>query len=386
MIHHNISNLNLVKQMVRVPLNRLTLEDEFELNEINDAIQEVIKSGILIQGPHHKAFEEDFARFTDAKCAIGVASGTDALILALHSVGVGNGCEVVCAANAGGYASLAARSLGALPKYCDVDVKTGLITADLLSQVITSKTSAVVVTHLFGNVVELGKIVDLCQQFNVPLIEDCAQASGARYLDKHVGTFGSIGVFSFYPTKNLGAIGDGGMLITNDEILARKLLSLRQYGWSSKYNISIPGGMNSRLDELQAAILRVKLRSLDLKNKKRLHIISLYQKSIEPLGLRLITSSKTGNVAHLAVLHLPNHIDRDGFRSSMGNLGVQTDVHYPLLDTHQIGLALNDIPSQIPNSQNLVDQIVSIPIFPQMNAIEISSVIEAVIKSVSINE
>ena len=369
--------------MIRVPFNCLTREDEFEINEINAAIQQVIRSGLLIQGPHHKAFEEEFAKFTEAKYAIGVASGTDALKLALHSVGVGKGCEVVCASNAGGYAILAARSLGALPKYCDVNLKTGLITAELLAQVITAQTSAVVVTHLFGNVAELNKIVDLCQRYDVPLLEDCAQASGARYLDKHVGTFGNIGIFSFYPTKNLGAIGDGGMLVTNDEMLAKKLCSLRQYGWSSKYNISVPGGMNSRLDELQAAVLRVKLRTLDSKNKKRLQIISLYQEAFRPWGLKLLTSSNPGNAAHLAVLLLPKNIDRDGFRNNLKTLGVQTDVHYPLLDTEQIGLTLTDFPSQIPNSHDLVSRIVSIPIFPQMTAIEISYVIEAVITSVN---
>ena len=369
--------------MIRVPFNCLTRNDDIELIEINTAIQEVISSGLFIQGPHHKAFEEDFARFTESEYAIGVASGTDALMLALHSVGVGKGCEVVCTANAGGYASLAARSLGAIPKYCDVDAKTGLITAKLLEHVITPQTSAVVVTHLFGNVVELNKIVDLCQQYNIALLEDCAQAAGARYLDKHVGTFGNIGIFSFYPTKNLGAIGDGGMLITDDEILATRLISLRQYGWSSKYNISLTGGMNSRLDELQAAILRIKLRSLDSKNSKRLQIIGFYQEAFKPLGLRLLTSCKPGNVAHLAVLLLPKNIDREGFRNSMKSLGIDTEVHYPLLDTEQIGLNMDGFPSEIPNSQDLVSKIVSIPIFPQMTTIEISAVIEAVITSVN---
>lgn len=372
--------------MIRVPFNCLTRDEDIELNEINTAIQEVISSGLLIQGPHHKAFEEDFAGFTEAKYAIGVASGTDALILGLHSVGVGKGCEVVCTANAGGYTSLAARSLGAIPKYCDVDVKTGLITAELLDQVITPQTSAVVVTHLFGNVAELDKIVNLCNRYNIALLEDCAQASGARYLGKHVGTFGSIGIFSFYPSKNLGAIGDGGMLITNDEFLAKKLISLRQYGWSSKYNISMSGGMNSRLDELQAAILRVKLRSLDSKNSKRLQIIGLYKEAFKPLGLRLLTSDKLGNVAHLAVLLLPKDINRDRFRNSMKNLGVDTDVHYPLLDNEQIGLTMGGFPSEIPNSRDLVSKIVSIPIFPQMTKKEISAVIEAVITSVNKNE
>jgi dTDP-4-amino-4,6-dideoxygalactose transaminase len=372
--------------MISVPLNRMIGEEDHELNEINSSIQEVIKSGLFIQGPHHKAFEDEFAKFTGAKFAIGVASGTDALILALKSLGIGAGSEIVCAANAGGYASLAAKSIGAVLKYCDVDIETGLITSELLEQVITPQTSAVVVTHLFGNVLEIDKILSLCNKNRVPLIEDCAQASGARCADKHVGTFGDIGIFSFYPTKNLGAIGDGGILITNNEILAKKLFSLRQYGWSLKYNIDIPGGMNSRLDELQAAILRVKLRSLDIKNRKRLQIIGSYQEAFKPLGLRLLTSGKPGNVAHLAVLLLPISIDRDEFRNNMRNLGVETDVHYPLLDTEQIGLNMGDFPGQIPNSQELVNKIVSIPIFPQMTLSEMSTVIDAVIGSVNKSE
>lgn len=372
--------------MIKVPLNCLTREEENELHEINKSIQEVIRSGLYIQGLHHGIFEEEFAKFTQAKFAIGVASGTDALILALRSIGVGLGSEVICAANAGGYTSVAAKSIGAIPKYCDVDVETGLITAEMLDKVLTPQTSAVVITHLFGNVAEMNEIVSLCNLHKIPLIEDCAQASGARYSGKHVGNFGDIGVFSFYPTKNLGAIGDGGMLIVNDEVLAKNLYSLRQYGWSSKYVIGMPGGMNSRLDELQAAILRVKLRNLDKKNSQRIEIIRAYQDAFKLLELGMLTSAKPGSVAHLAVILLPKNLDRDEFRNSMNLLGIQTDVHYPLLDTEQIGLKPGRSLDHIPNSRKLIRRIVSIPIFPEMTSSEITAVIEAVRVSVSKNE
>jgi dTDP-4-amino-4,6-dideoxygalactose transaminase len=248
---------------------------------------------------------------------------------------------------------------------------------EALVGLLSKEISAVVVTHLYGNVAPISLIKGLCDQFGIPVIEDCAQAAGATEEGVRVGTIGHIGTFSFYPTKNLGAIGDGGALATNSSMYAKRIKSLRQYGWSAKYEIVNEGGMNSRLDEIQAAVLRIGLRVLDQQNVRRINHLKSYENALIGSPIKFVTSSALGNVAHLAVLKLPDYFDRSEFRKKMSDRSVQTDIHYPILDYDQLGLFKNATKDKLINSETAVEKIVSIPLFPELTSQETLQVILA---------
>jgi dTDP-3-amino-2,3,6-trideoxy-4-keto-D-glucose/dTDP-3-amino-3,4,6-trideoxy-alpha-D-glucose/dTDP-2,6-dideoxy-D-kanosamine transaminase len=359
-----------------IPINDLT-RGIAQSEDAADAITRVLKSGYWIQGPEQVAFESEFAEFLNVDHVFGVASGTDALELALRAVGCKRGSKVITVANAGGYTSVAAATIGCEVIYCDVDPDGLLMDPEALKPLLSKEISVVVVTHLYGNVAPVSLIKDLCDQFEISIVEDCAQATGASERGIRVGTIGNVGTFSFYPTKNLGGIGDGGALATNDSEIAQRITQLRQYGWTSKYRIEIPGGMNSRLDEIQAAVLRIGLKHLDSRNQNRIEIIEKYSNAIKDSGLKLVTSARYGNVAHLAVLRLPEALDRDDFRSYMRELGIQTEIHYPILDCNQSGLAPTLGLNSLVNSRHSVGQIVSIPLFPELDADEVKILYEA---------
>jgi aminotransferase EvaB len=359
-----------------IPMNDLT-RGIAQSHEAAEAISRVLKSGHWIHGPEHAAFEQDFSKFLGVDHVLGVASGTDALGIALRAVGCERGSKVITVANAGGYTSITAASIGCEVIYCDVDSEKLLMDPIALAPLLSKEISAIVVTHLYGNVAPVSIIKDMCDQFGISVIEDCAQATGAIENGNRVGTIGDIGTFSFYPTKNLGAIGDGGALATNDPILAQRMIELRQYGWTSKYKIDVPGGTNSRLDEIQAAVLRVGLPKLDLMNQKRLMIIEKYSEAIKGSNLRLVTSFRPGNVAHLAVLKIPENLGRDKFMCSMNENGVQTDIHYPILDCDQKGLISPITSSNLERSRQASSLIVSIPLFPALSEDELMQIARA---------
>jgi len=338
------------------------------------ALKECVESGYWIQGTEHKGFEKEFASFLEVKHVLGVASGTDALEIALRAVGCERGSKIITVANAGGYTAIAAASIGCEVIFCDVDSDKLLMDPERLASLLSEEIAAVVVTHLFGNVAPVKKIREMCDLHGIKVIEDCAQAAGACEFGLRVGTVGHVGTFSFYPTKNLGAIGDGGALATNDSKVGQRIRELRQYGWTTKYKIDVPGGVNSRLDEVQAAVLRIGLRKLDDMNKKRIEIIKQYSDAIQATNLKMITSYKNGNVGHLAVLRVPNEIGRDEFRSYMNKLEIQTDVHYPILDCDQVGLGLSKSPNLLNNSRASVGEIVSIPLFPELTNSEVQEI------------
>jgi aminotransferase EvaB len=359
-----------------IPINDLT-RGIAQSEEAAEAIAQVLKSGYWIQGAEHAAFERGFAEFLGVDYLISVASGTDALEIALRSVGCKRGSRVVTVANAGGYTSIAAASIGCEVIYCDVDSDRLLMDPDALLPLLSKEISAVVVTHLYGNVAPISLIKSMCDQFGISVIEDCAQATGASEDGNRVGTIGHVGTFSFYPTKNLGAIGDGGALATNDPEVGQRMIELRQYGWTSKYKIDIPGGMNSRLDEIQAAVLRVGLPKLDSTNQKRRIILERYSEAIKESDLRLITSFHPGNVAHLAVLEIPEKLGRDRFRNFMNEHGIQTEIHYPILDCDQKGLTSPFKSSNLERSRHASNSIVSIPLFPELSEEELVQITSA---------
>ena len=359
-----------------IPINDLT-RGIAQSDEAAEAISRVLKSGYWIHGPEHAAFEQEFAEFLNVHHVLGVASGTDALELALRAVGCKHGSKIITVANAGGYTPIAAASIGCEVIYCDIDPKKLLIDPIALAPLLSKEISAVVVTHLYGNVAPITEIKGMCDEFGISVIEDCAQAAGATEDGVRVGGIGHVGTFSFYPTKNLGAIGDGGAVVTNNPEIAQKISHLRQYGWTSKYNIDIAGGMNSRLDEIQAAVLRVGLPKLDILNQKRLKIIERYSEAISDTSLKLITSHHPGSVAHLAVIEIPKHLDRNKFRNHMKDDEIQTDIHYPVLDTDQKGLLSSEVATDQSNSRRASDLILTIPLFPELTDSELTRIVQA---------
>jgi aminotransferase EvaB len=341
------------------------------------ALTRVLRSGNWIHGPEHKGFEIELAEYLVADHVIGVASGSDALEIALRAVGCERDSKVITVANAGGYVSIASASIGCEVIYTDVDPIKLLMDPECLAPLLSEQVTAVVVTHLYGNVAPVRRIKELCEPFGIKIIEDCAQAIGATEFGDRVGTIGHVGTFSFYPTKNLGAVGDGGALVTNDSEIAQRIIELRQYGWTSKYEIGRSGGMNSRLDEIQAAVLRIRLPKLDLMNQKRRQIVQEYSNALKSSNIRLVTAFNAGDVAHLAVLRLPETTSRDSFQNYMRGLGISTSIHYPILDCDQKGLAAPRIDSELSRSRYASDLILTIPLFPELSESEVTKITSA---------
>lgn len=362
--------------------NDLKRSYECDAHEINNAIQDVLKSGHYILGPQHNKFEADFASYLGVSDVIGVACGTDALALIFagtqHIGRVGPSARIITTANAGGYASVAARQVGMQVEYVDVDEQTHCMSVVSLESALTwsrDSVAAVVVTHLYGRVAELPAIEAVCARYRVPLVEDCAQAAGAIQDNRRAGSVGLASAFSFYPTKNLGALGDGGAVATSDPKLADAIRSLRQYGWQGKYKKVLPGGMNSRLDELQAAILNVRLPRLEAQNARRREIISSYR-TFASAKLRVLSADDASHAGHLAVVVTS---DRDGLSAHLARHGIMTDIHYPIPDHRQIcvegSCASPSVDLHV--TDTISKQVLSLPCFPQLESDEIRRVCDA---------
>ncbi len=264
-------------------INNLQRHNSLISKKLKKAIGNVLSRGRYILGPEVEGFEKEFAEYCKTRFCVGVANGTDALELALKAVNINPTDQVATVANAGMYSTTAIYAVGATPLYIDIMPHGMNMSPDDLARKITKKTKAIIVTHLFGQMADVDKISGMANKYNIPLIEDCAQAHGARRNNKYAGTYGYCGCFSFYPTKNLGALGDAGAIITNDKALETKIRQLRQYGWKKKYHSDMGQGRNSRLDELQAAILRAKLPYLEKWNKKRRCIAKMKHAARQPM-------------------------------------------------------------------------------------------------------
>ncbi|WP_190279134.1 DegT/DnrJ/EryC1/StrS family aminotransferase [Candidatus Planktophila vernalis] len=343
-------------------------------SEINEAVERVFNSGNLVLGSEVASFEKEFANFLGAKYCVGTANGTDSLEIALIAVGAGLGSKVATCANAGGYSSTAISCIGATPMFMDVELESRNITIESVKYAIKQGAQYVIATHLYGMAIrDIDQISILCKDNNVILIEDCAQAHGAEISGKKVGTFGSISTFSFYPTKNLGGLGDGGALITDDDELFVKLLKLRTYGWGEKYRVEIARGRNSRLDEVQAAILRVFLRHLTLDNEKRLQIAQFYNEQIQSVEI-LKPQWKEGQfVAHIYAVASSS---RNSILEKLSHAGVGYAIHYPITDHHQIISNNKDL--SLMNSELLSNSIFSLPCYPELTHEEMCVVVEAI--------
>jgi len=348
-------------------------------HEWNSIWNEVVKSGRYIHGTHHEQFEGELANYIGVSGVAGVASGTDALELALKAVGCKQGDAVVTVANAGGYSSIAINRIGADAIYADVDSKTLLMTVDSLLPVLNPQVKAVVVTHLYGNPAEMTPIIAHCQKLGIQVVEDCAQAIGARTPEGMVGSLGDVAAFSFYPTKNLGALGDGGAVASKHSEVLERVRRLRQYGWGAKYRVDLAGGVNSRLDELQAAVLRVGLAHLDDLNTARKLIIREYIAATDGGSLRIVCSSVPENSsAHLAVVHTQSRSQRKRLEKHLSESKIGFDRHYPTPDYDQKGLCPNLNPAiSLPITRAACENVLTVPCFPDMSAEEVSRVCEA---------
>jgi len=357
-----------------IALNDLARHNAPLRAELDAAIARVHDRGRYILGPEVEAFEHEFAAFCGSAECIAVGNGTDALELALRALAIGPGDEVATTANAGMYATTAIRAAGATPCYVEIDASTLLMDPSALVAGLTPRTHAVIVTHLYGRLADMGTLADTARQRGIALIEDCAQAHGAQRGTRKAGTVGTLGCFSFYPTKNLGALGDAGAVVTADRELAAKLRALRTYGWGAKYHCTMAGGMNSRMDELQAAVLRVKLPRLDAWNGRRREIAGRYARSIAHHAIALPAGAEDGaDVAHLYVVRTQH---RESLRAHLAAAGVATDVHYPVPDHLQPGARATPEPG-LPRTERACAEVLSLPCYPELTDAEIDAVAAA---------
>jgi dTDP-3-amino-2,3,6-trideoxy-4-keto-D-glucose/dTDP-3-amino-3,4,6-trideoxy-alpha-D-glucose/dTDP-2,6-dideoxy-D-kanosamine transaminase len=351
--------------MTDIPFNdlrRAVLAD----GEIMEAVERVTRSGWYLLGEETSAFEGELAGYLQVSHVVSVASGTDALELALTALGCGPGQEVVTAANAGGYTTTAARRLGLRVRFADVDVDDLLLTPQTVEEALTPHTAVVVVTHLYGKMAPVAAIREVCHAHGVRVLEDCAQAAGARADGRPAGSIGDAAAFSFYPTKNLGALGDGGAVVTSEEETAQRVRRLRQYGWGAKYRVEEDGGRNSRLDEIQAAVLRVRLRKLDGWNRRRREIVARYADALSLTPVDMVHDGDEDYVAHLAVIRTSRRAELAG---ALRARGIATDVHYPVPDHRQPAIGAPEV--DLPVTEAASEQVLSLPCFPALEQREV---------------
>jgi dTDP-4-amino-4,6-dideoxygalactose transaminase len=348
-------------------------------DEIDAAVMGVLSSGRLILGPQVESFEREFARYCGTAAAVGVASGTDSMILALKALGIGEGDEVLTVANAGVPPVAAIRSAGASPRFADVDAESMNVDVDSLEAALTSRTRCILPVHLYGRPAPIDEIIELAQAHDLPVIEDCSHAHGGAYLGRHVGSFGRIGCFSFYPTKNLGAYGDGGICITQDGEMESKLRRLRMYGLEEGLGAG-SDGMNSRLDELQAAILRVKLRHLDESVAERRRLAELYLERLA--GTKYQLQGAPPGSAHAYHLFVIRCDDREAAIGRLEAAGIGHAVHYPipvhLMPAYEgLGYAEGDLPA----TEVACREVLSLPLYAGLEPEAVEAVSEALSRS-----
>lgn len=341
--------------------------------EIDEAISRVVNSGWFVGGPEVELFEEAYAKYCEADHCVGVANGLDALHLSLLAMGVGAGDEVIVPSNTYIATWLAVSQCGATPVPVEPDLRTYNIDPSLIEAAITSRTKVILPVHLYGQPADMTPILDLARRYGLRVLEDGAQAHGARYKKKRLGAHGDAVAWSFYPGKNLGAMGDGGAVTTNDPQLADRIRVLRNYGSRTKYVNEIKG-FNSRLDPLQAAILRVKLKHLDQWNARRGVMAKRYQEGLSGADVVLpFVPEWAEPVWHLYVIRLAN---RDAVQQHLSNHGVGTLIHYPIPPHLQDAFAELGIGKGVlPLAELIHEQILSLPMFPSMSVGESDQVI-----------
>lgn len=342
--------------------------------EIASRIKNILDKGWYLQGEENENFTKNFANFCGTKFALGVANGLDALNLIIKAYGFGNGDEIIVPANTYIATILAISENGCIPILVEPDIKTYNINPDSIEEKITTKTKAIMVVHLYGQAVQMEKIWKIAKKYNLKIIEDSAQAHGAIYQENRTGNLGDASGFSFYPGKNLGCIGDGGAVTTNDEELFNKIKAIANYGSDRKYH-HIYKGVNSRLDEIQAAVLDIKLKHLDSDNNKRRKISKYYRENIKNSKIILPeTYDEKSHVWHIFAVRTQN---RDEFQKYLTEKGIQTIIHYPT-PPHKQGAYKEWNNLSFPITEEIHNTILSLPISPVMTDSEIEKVVEVV--------
>ncbi len=344
--------------------------------EIDQAIHKVLDGGWYILGDEVNAFEDEFATYVGVTHGIGVGSGTEALHLALAACGIGGGDEVITVSHTAVATVAAIELCGATPVLVDIEPDFFTLDPNKLEAVITPRTKAILPVHLYGQSADLDHILEISQKHHLHVIEDCAQAHGAKYKDKPVGSYGDMACFSFYPTKNLGALGDGGMVVTDDTALAGKVRLMREYGWAERY-VSHIRGWNSRLDELQAAILRVELRYLDEDNASRVRIAEMYRDSL--MGSELVLPCMRADATHVFHLYVVRSSRRDDLQQFLRDKEIGVGVHYPVPVHRQPAYK-----GRLPGGENLSEtnrvsrEVLSLPMYPELMESEVRVVAEVI--------
>ena len=349
--------------------------------DVEKAVLEVLRSGSYILGKNNQALQEELAKYIGVKHTVTLNSGTDALHLALRALDIGKGDEVITVAFTFVATTESIEIVGATPVFVDIDKDTFNMNAKLIEEKITPKTKAIMPVHLYGQPCDMDVIMDVAKRYNLHVIEDCCQAIGAEYKGKKVGTFGDIGCYSFYPTKNLGAMGDGGLVTTNSDYLKDRIVALRNHGGAVRYHHD-EIGVNSRLDEVQAAILRVKLPYIDEWNKKRREHAAFYNKLFAQYP-DIETPKELDNtycVYHQYTVKVPN---RDEVHKLLQEAGIGAMIYYPIpLHMQKVHAHLNVPENSLPVTVENTKHVMSLPMFPEITEEEQRTVVEEVVKAV----
>jgi len=375
---------------MNIPMTDLRIQYQNIKPEIDEAIQRVLQEGRFILGSEVKKFEEEMAAYCGVKYAVGVASGTDALHLALRAANIGPGDEVITTPFTFIATAEAISQTGATPVFVDIDPRTYNLDPGKIEEKINPRTRAIIPVHLYGQAADMDPILKIAQKYSLPVIEDCAQALGARYKSKKVGSLGDAGCFSFFPVKTLGAYGDGGMVITNNSEIAEKVDMLRRHGCKEKYFHLLPG-FNSRLDALQAAILRVKLKYLDKWNHKRQQNAALYAELLQDIEgiIPPCVAPYNESVFNYYTIRIRNTIGiknrrhplsrRDQIQKAFKNQGIETIIYYPLaLHLQEVYRYLNYQPGDFPESELAQEEVLSLPMYPELTSEKIEMVVSTI--------
>lgn len=359
---------------MRIPFLDLKREQKNLTNQIDAAINRVISRGHYILGREVESFERAFASYVGVKYAVGVGSGTEALHLALIACGIKPKDEVITAANTCVPTISAIIASGAIPVLADVDPRTYCLDILSVKKVTTKKTKAVIPVHLYGQTADMGQLIKLCHKRHISIIEDCAQAHGSRYKNKMTGSMGTAGAFSFYPTKNIGALGDGGIITTNSKNIVDRCRLLRNYGQKNRYEYLL-SGFNSRLDELQAAVLKAKLKKLDEYNLKRRLIAKQYNSKIHNPDIVLPFENEYAyHNYHLYVIQVKS---RRLFQEFLTKRGISSLIHYSVpIHRQRFFLGLYKNKTDFPVADRLAKRIVSLPLYPYMKQSEVEYIIK----------
>ncbi|MCK4401037.1 DegT/DnrJ/EryC1/StrS family aminotransferase [bacterium] len=366
----------------KIPTLDLRIQYNSIKKEIDKALNSVLETGWFILGENVKNFEKEFAAYCDTKYGVGVGSGTEALHLSLLACGVKSGDEIITVPNVSAPTVSAITFANATPVFVDIDPETYTLSPEkleiCLKKRFTKKLKAIIPIHLYGHPVNMDPILEIAKKYNLKVIEDACQAHGAKYKEKKVGSIGNIGCFSFYPTKNLGAYGDGGMVVTNDEKTAERLRMLRNYGEEKKY-YNVIKGFNSRLDELQAAVLRVKLKHLDQWNRARRKCAAFYNSLLQTSSVTIpIEKNYAKHVFHLYVIRAKQ---RNKLQELLKNKGIVTNIHYPLpMHLQQTYKDLGYKKNDFPTTEKFAQSVLSLPMFPELTKNQIEYICNTIRK------